>query len=323
MIIDKNVEVSSARVGKIDVMNTSPHSANNISERQSGGDRMRQYFKGYYFKCTEKEKAIALIPALHTDGKERSASLQIITNDQVFVIPYANIRFDDTEFKIRIGRHYFSSKGICLDADSKECSIHGKLKFGDLQKIKYSIMGPFQYFPNMQCTHSVISMRHSVTGKIEINDRAYNFKNGIGYIEGDSGCSFPREYIWTQCHCADASVMLAVADIPLPGFHFQGIIGVVMLGEKEYRIATYLGAKVIAMSTHTVVIRQGKYTLSAKLIESNHQKLQAPVNGKMTRIIHESVCCRAWYQFTCSDRTLLEFTSDNASFEFEYKNKKQ
>ena len=38
--------------------------------------------------------------------------------------------------------------------------------------------------------------------------------------------------------------MLSIADIPMMGFHFTGIIGFVLIGEKEYRIATYLGAKV-------------------------------------------------------------------------------
>ncbi len=28
-----------------------------------------QYFKGYYFKCSENGKSIAMIPALHHDGK--------------------------------------------------------------------------------------------------------------------------------------------------------------------------------------------------------------------------------------------------------------
>lgn len=278
---------------------------------------MRQYFKGYYFKCEAKDQTIAFIPALHTDGKESTASLQIITKDKAYVLPYSRIRFGKNKFKTGIGRNKFSERGIYLDAVSAGCSIHGTLKFGSFQKLRYGIMGPFRYIPFMQCKHSVISMRHAVTGKIKLNDRIFEFNNGIGYIEGDSGRSFPKEYIWTQCHCADGSVMLAAADIPFPGFHFRGIIGVVMIGEKEYRIATYLGARVISVLDNTVVVRQGKYMLSARLLETSHQKLNAPVNGKMVRTIHESVSCKASYKFSCNENTLLEFTSENASFEFE------
>ena len=48
-----------------------------------------------------------------------------------------------------------------------------------------------------------------------------------GYMEGDRGHSFPRGYTWIQSTdfgCA-ASVMLALAEIPLAGLRFTGCIG--------------------------------------------------------------------------------------------------
>lgn len=282
---------------------------------------MRQYFKGYYFKCSTGDETVAFIPALHDDGKERKASLQIITNDNAYVIPFSDIRFGRRKFQVKIGNSFFSEKGIYLNVDTKECSVHGRLVFGRFEKLKYSIMGPFEAIPFMQCKHSVISMSHSVTGNIQINGKAYSFNHAMGYIEGDRGCSFPKEYIWTQCHFKNGSLMLSVADIPLLGFHWKGIIGIVMLGNRKFRIATYLGARVVSTFENMIVIKQGKYILSAKLIEANHQGLQAPVNGKMLRTIHESAACKAWYQFTYNHKSLLEFTSENASFEYELKSK--
>lgn len=284
---------------------------------------MRQYFKGYYFKCSTGEETVAFIPAGHNEGNTSSGSLQIITNDKAYVIPYPKIRFDDDNFITKIGDNYFSEKGIYLNGDSSNCSIHGKLKFGRFQKIRYSIMGPFQYLPYMQCRHSIISMRHSVAGTIRINDKVYKFHHGTGYIEGDQGRSFPKEYIWTQCHWKHGSIMLSVADIPFLGAHFKGIIGIVMMDGREYRIATYLGARVCSIGEDTVVIRQGKYTLSAKLMESACQKLKAPVKGQMLRTIHESASCKAWYQFSCDGTVLLEFTSEHASFEYEFKKRQE
>lgn len=278
---------------------------------------MKQYFRGYYFKCCGEGSTAAFIPALHVDGEESSASLQVITGDTVFIIPYRDIKFDKHGFGVKIGRNYFSGRGMSLNVNTKGCKIHGKIRFGPLTKLKYNIMGPFQCIPFMQCRHTVISMSHTVKGDIQINDERYSFKNGTGYIEGDCGSSFPSEYIWTQCHCKNGSVMVAVADIPLMGLNFKGIIGIVMIGDKEYRIATYSGARVVSVSGDTVVIRQGKYKLSARLIEPNHQELNAPVNGKMARTIHESVSCRAEYVFSYRGKKMLEFTSDEASFEFE------
>lgn len=280
---------------------------------------MKRYFKGYYFKCGTGKETIAFIPALHDGGKESSASLQVITDGGTYTLPYPKIQFGKNKFVIKTGENYFSEKGIYLDADTGECSIHGKLKFGKFQKIRYGIMGPFQYIPFMQCKHSIISMRHTVRGKISINGTRHSFQNGVGYIEGDCGRSFPKEYIWTHCHFENASLMLSVADIPICGFHFTGIIGVVMIGGREYRLATYLGARILSIGEDTVVVRQGKYILSAKLVEARGQKLKAPVAGRMSRTIHESAACKARYRFTCENQTLLEEVSERASFEYEFK----
>ena len=78
-----------------------------------------------------------------------------------------------------------------------------------------------------------------------INGQKYYFRNAWGYWEGDCGRSFPKEYVWTQCFFNDGALMLSVADIPMAGIRFTGIIGVVLWRGKEYRIATYLGAKVV------------------------------------------------------------------------------
>lgn len=274
-----------------------------------------QYFKGYYFKCSENDKSFAMIPALHHDGKRRNASLQIITEDKVYIVPYSNIKFK--KGIIKLGRNLFSEKGMSLNVDYDGCKINGKVYFKKPEKLKYDIMGPFKYVPFLQCRHSVVSMMHSVKGEIIINDINYSFNNGVGYIEGDRGRSFPKEYIWTQCHFKNGSLMLAVADIPFLGFSFKGIIGAVVIDGTEYRIATYLGAKISHAGNNAVIIRQGKYKLYAKLLEEKHQDLNAPVNGEMIRTIHESVSCRAYYKFSYKNRTLVEFESDNASFEYE------
>ncbi|MGN1086878.1 MAG: hypothetical protein ACI4Q5_07565, partial [Porcipelethomonas sp.] len=140
-----------------------------------------------------------------------------------------------------------------------------------------------------------------------------------GYIEGDCGNSFPKEYIWTQCHFRNGSLMLSAADIPFSVVHFTGIIGVVLLNGKEYRIATYLGAEVKHIGKDTVTVKQGDYQLTAKLLRKNSHPLAAPSHGRMNRTIHESVSCKAYYKFSYKGKVLLEFISDRASFESEYK----
>ena len=48
----------------------------------------RGYFKGWYFKCCTEDKTIAFIPAYHCSNHKKTASLQIITDDFAFNIPF-------------------------------------------------------------------------------------------------------------------------------------------------------------------------------------------------------------------------------------------
>lgn len=259
---------------------------------------MRKYFSGRYYKCQSDTQTLALISAVH-NGK---SSVQIICDEGAFF-------FDGDPNKSS-----FSDKGIrlCLDGAA------GELRFGSQTPLKYDIMGPFKYVPFMQCRHGVYSMRHRVDGELTVNGASYKFDNAEGYTEGDSGYSFPKEYAWTQSFFDGGSLMLSVADIPFAGLRFTGIIGAVLLHGREYRLATYLGARLIKAADGEIELRQSRYSFSAKLIERRAHPLSAPVGGDMVRTIHESVCCRAAYCFKKDSKTLLEFETDRASFEYEF-----
>lgn len=275
----------------------------------------KEYFKGWYFKCVGDKQTIAFIPSFHYSG---SAFLQIITDNKAFCLPFSQLKYHEEPLLVKIGNNTFSEKGIKLSIKTNDVTLQGTLHFGKLSPIHYDIMGPFKFIPFMQCRHNVYSMSHSIGGKLSFNGEQYLFHNGLGYIEGDCGKSFPKRYIWTQCHFTNGSVMLSVADIPMFGVCFTGIIGVVMINGKEYRIATYLGAKLKHIGNNTVTITQGGYKFIIKLIKKNAHPLSAPINGEMNRTIHESASCTAYYRFLYKETTICEFTSDKASFEFEY-----
>lgn len=278
----------------------------------------QNYFKGWYFKCCTKEKTIAFIPAYHQNKNNKTASLQIITDNLVVNIPFQDLKYMENPLHIKIGNCIFSEKGMKLNIHTKEIKVQGILKFNEISPIKYDIMGPFKFVPFMQCRHSIFSMKHQINGQITLNGQQYIFKNGIGYIEGDCGISFPERYVWTQYHFKNGSLMLSIADIPFLGIHFTGIIGIVLLNGKEYRIATYLGAKVKYIGKNTVTVQQGDFRLTAKLLQKNAHSLAAPNHGLMNRTIHESLSCKAYYQFSYKKQILCEFVSNRASFEFEY-----
>ena len=279
---------------------------------------MKSFFYGWYFKCQSDTQTFAVIPAIHQGKNGRTCSIQIITDTEVQKIAFSSENFCKRKKSLFIGKNQFVQKGIRLDIDTEDLKIKGVLKFRQMSPLKYNIMGPFVCMPFMECRHQVWSMRHLVSGKISVNKKEYLFSDDLGYWEGDEGYSFPHKYVWTQCFFKEGSIMLAVADIPMFGIHFTGIIGVVLWEGKEYRIATYFGAKASEIKNRTVKVVQRGLKLEAQLLEDTGYQLQAPVNGSMVRHIRESVTCHAHYKFVKSGVTLFDFETKTASFEYEY-----
>ena len=85
---------------------------------------------------------------------------------------------------------------------------------------------------------------------------------------------------------------------------------------REYRLATYRGARIETCSSSGAVIRQGKYRLEAELLNEKRQALRAPVEGRMERTIHESLCAEVRYRFWRGNDLLFQHTDPRASFEY-------
>lgn len=290
-----------------------------MGEEKKMVSKKQGWFCGWYFKCQSDTQTLAVIPAVHQTGRKSTCSIQIITKEQSWTISLPGEKFRRKGKTIFIGKNRFGEKGIRLAMCAPGLKIKGKLEFGPLSPLKYDIMGPFSAVPFLECRHSIWSMKHAVWGTISVSGKAYDFNGAEGYWEGDRGRSFPKEYIWTQCSFPRGALMLAVADIPMAGLHFRGIIGIVLLEGREYRLATYLGAKAVRIRNGLVRVVQGRLELEAELSEWTGKLLKAPTEGEMIRTIHESVTCGAKYRFRKDGHTILDFGTDRASFEYEYR----
>lgn len=279
---------------------------------------MGNYFCGWYFRCQSDQQTLAIIPSFHKTKEGSFCTIQFITDTEAFNVqfPYSDYHKDTNQITIADNR--FAREGITLDIRTADFCANGTIQFSDFTPIQYDIMGPFKYVPLMQCRHSVFSMRHSVDGEIILNGTPFVFRNVIGYIEGDRGHSFPSKYVWTQCSFSDGALMLSVADIPFVAFRFTGVIGVVLLNRKEYRIATYLGAKTVKITQDEIIVRQGSYTFIVKPQDFSGHPLRAPISGAMKRTIHEHPSCKVYYSLEKNGIPLLELDASNAAFEYEY-----
>lgn len=274
---------------------------------------MKETFEGYYFKVADNDKAVAVIV-------EENTGTQIITD-----------------------RDSFQGDDVKLTYD---------IELGPLSPIKYDAMGPFKFFPFMECRHSVQSMDHNATGCITIKPKnkpaqVFDFQDARGYIEGDRGHSFPTKYFWSQCnvwqeqcfrshfasevasHTSYAkpsrhwlSVMVSCAVIPYLGLKFLGTICIVHFNGREIRLATYLGARVKQFTYDKLVITQGwgkrRKILTVTVLEpeKNVHGLRAPVRGQFSRTIYESVCTPVQYKLTMGKAILFDVTGKAAAYEY-------
>lgn len=262
---------------------------------------MKEYFAGYYYKHQKDDKTLCLIVGEADSGK----FIQVITNDFSQTVSFTK-------------GNVFSPSRIELNIQTPQLSLTGTIRYRNLTPIRYDIMGPFAFFP-MECRHEIVSMRHRLEGSVFLNGKEIDFTGGTGYSEGDSGCSFPSSYTWIQANdfVKPCSIMASVAEIPLCGLHFQGCICVIWYRGKEYRLATYLGARAVLCTSKRIVIRQGRYRLEIRVKKRNGFELSAPQKGEMTRTITESISCPAEFRFFIRNEMVLCLRSQHASFEQE------
>lgn len=271
-------------------------------ERYHGKQNSRPYFEGWYFKQAFEQAAFSVIPGIYRGIEWHSdiAFIQLIFSNpsHSLFIRYPEDAFvcHPRKFELRIAESFFSMDKVRLDI--KQIDTKAELRYSGHIKLRKSlfcpsVMGPFAYLPGMQCNHGVLSLSHKVNGYVNGCGRSFSFKDACGYIEKDWGSAFPESWMWMQCQDADASLMCAVASIPLGPFSFTGLICILRLKEKEYRFATYNGASVKAIKQNdysiTVKLQCGVKMLNITTETEKFGSLKAPAKTGMERIIKESI----------------------------------
>lgn len=279
-----------------------------------GNLMQKRYFEGWYFKqvSADKKTSISIIPGISLNEEDAHSFVQyflaeemengeIHTSNHYFRYPLSLFHYHDKPFLIKIGPNIFTESFLSVSLQNKEAVLEGKIGFGKFQPIRTSllspsIMGPFSYVPNMECYHGVISMDHSLTGKLEIQGRTVSFLDGRGYLEKDWGISFPEKYIWLQSnHFSQkkTSLFFSIAKIPYHITSFEGFIANFQLNGKEYRFATYNQSTCfverIGQERLSVTLENKEAVLQIEAELGDLVELPAPENGRMSRVIEESL----------------------------------
>lgn len=287
-----------------------------------GANKTHSYFEGWYFKHQGKAHTVSFIPGVNFDMKgKKSAFVQVITDTASFYLEYPYLCFhaSDHKMSLQIENNKFSDSGIEINIQTSAIHCTGTIKYESLLSPESDIMGPFRFFPLMECKHGIISMGHSLKGSLLLNNEKIDFDGGIGYIEKDWGTSFPKNYLWVQCNDfggVPCSVMVSIAKVPFCGRCFNGCICIVNYNGAEYRLATYKGVQIIRYDETGFVLKQGEYVFTADILSQNSQSLVAPQSGSMLRTIHESASGCARFHLYKQNKLLFDLQSNHAGFEF-------
>lgn len=264
-------------------------------------------FEGWYFKHQNGDNMVALIPGAADSG----AFIQVVTPGDARQLPLPSLRKDGG--CIRAEGLCFTREGCTIDLPG----VSGEVRYGSFHPLQSPIMGPFRFFP-MECSHEVISMAHALSGSLTVDGQCISLDGGVGYIEKDSGTSFPASYQWMQCSFpACCSVMVSIAEVPFSGVRFRGCICAILHGGREYRLATYRGVRILAADARHICLSQGRLLLEIDMepMSSGH-RLLAPIGGRMCGTIRESSNAAVRVRLFESGRPVLDLRSSHAAYEF-------
>lgn len=291
-------------------------------------NKSKNYFEGWYFKNTNKENGISFIPGINIENEDKKAFIQVITNATSHYVNYniKDFEYNLNPFFIKIGDNFFSKDGIHINIKEPNLSVYGEIEYSKSENINTNflnpnIMGPFSYIPFMECNHAILCMKSNASGYITLNSQDIKFKNDIGYIEKDWGCSFPKKYIWCQANnfnISNASFMLSIANIPFKFFEFRGLICVLKIDDKEYKFTTYNNAKILKYNVDKsidITLRKGDYEITIKSKNDEGLKLSAPVKGKMLKDIYESISSKVTVTLKHKNNIIFSDISNNCGLE--------
>ena len=263
-------------------------------------------FFGIYYKHQSLSGYVLAVIVSHANEGDM---VQIITNDKSYFIK------DTKSVKV-------SFEGIDFDVHQEDIDITGHISYGPLLKPKKDIMSYYRYLP-IECKHNIYSMYHPLSGEVKVNDETISFDNGNGYIEGDQGRNFPKQYLWLNAIDNNASITLAIATIPLGLFKILGVTCLIEYQGKEYRFGTYNFAKAKKIDKNHMVIKKGKYVLEVFVDDKDGHALKAPVKGNMNRTIHECPSVDIRYTLTKKNKVLFEVKHPAATYEYVFEAQKK
>ncbi len=295
-----------------------------------GWGRTRNYFEGWYFKIVDPTErfVFALIPGISL-GKngDTHAFIQMLdgkkSTSTYHEFPADNFQPSSETFELALADNFFSANQLHLNLPELQGELHWQNRYPWPRMLGApGIMGWFSFVPFMECYHGVVSLNHTLQGRMRVYGEDVDFTDGKGYIEKDWGESFPNAWIWMQTNHFEAAypvcLSASVAKIPWLGSHFIGYIVGFLLNEKLYRFATYTGAMMKADfddDTVRLSFRDRKNRLEIIAHKAAGGNLVSPLSGNMVGKVNESMQAVIEVQLFENEQLIFGGNGKNAGLE--------
>jgi len=274
-----------------------------------GAGKSGPFFEGWYFKLVSADGAqrLSVIPGTYIgkDHHDDHAFIQLIDgvsgHSDFYPFSFDQFSFVPNEMDVRVGKNHFTHSRISLDLDLPNMRLEGSVAFSGqypwpVTLSSPGVMGWYAWVPGMECYHGIVSMDHSLTGQLTLNDKLLDFNGGRGYMEKDWGRAMPSAWIWMQTNHFEQpgiSLTFSIADIPWGRYSFTGFLGGFLFNDRLYRFTTYTGAKVSRLKVTDETVRfavsDRKFQLEIEAQRQEGSVLQAPTTSQMDRRITESL----------------------------------
>lgn len=293
--------------------------------RHTAAHPPKDFFEDWYFKHQNERQVVCFIVGRSRHQGRGQAFIQVLVNQQAYFIPfdYSQCHIRRHPLRVQIGENGFSESGIRVQLCSDGLCLFGEIAYGALCRMRGSMMGPFRFVPHMECSHEITSMKHAISGKLTVNGQGIWFlpKNSCGYMEGDAGTSFPREYLWIHCNAfdqTDCSVTACVAKVPFLRWEFTGYLCQVQLPGASVRFASYNPSRLVYYSKRGLALQKGEWSLCIRMLDSPPPTpaLKAPQMGDMARTVSEHVDRTARFTLQKGKQMLLNRVSGQVCYEW-------
>lgn len=302
------------------------------AEQYHGWGRTKRYFEGWYYKVlsADEQHAYAFIPGVAMDETgQRQAFIQVLDGKKrtaaYHQFPFEAFVPQPGRFEVTINNNYFSKEQLRLALPDVQggLSFEGQVPWSN-SWYSPNIMGPFSFLPLMQCYHGILSMNHSIQGRLTVHGETVDLTGGRGYMEKDWGRSFPSGYIWMQTnHFSEPNISLksSVARIPYLGISFTGYIAGIWLRDRLLEFTTYNGTRLRKSYADDqkvqLVYENRKHRLEILAHRQAGTALASPIAGFMDGRIEESMTATVEVQLIerRSKQVLLEDIGRNAGLE--------